>query len=302
VPRVTTRALALSPATRRQVRWILVVAAIVGVIIGVQTLVLHLRTDPLADVHAYYDAGSRLNAGQPLYDQPATTDEAAFYRYPPLLAIAFRPLAQLPFPVAAAIWEGTLIALFALTIWRIGGRDPRTWLVVSYLAAPIAWTLAIGQAHMAVTFLMALASPWAVALAAQLKLFPALLAVWWIGRREWRDLALFTAWMVGLVILQLILEPAGTLAYLSFPDLAQVGNVQNLSLYSSSPYLWIAFVAALVLIALRLAPTRWGWIAAVALSVFATPRLNMYQFAALLAAKAPVDRPRPPAPQRDPST
>ena len=288
---MTTRALALSPATRRQVRWILVVAAIVGVIIGVQTLVLHLRTDPLADVHAYYDAGSRLNAGQPLYDQPATTDEAAFYRYPPLLAIAFRPLAQLPFPVAAAIWEGTLIALFALTIWRIGGRDPRTWLVVSYLAAPIAWTLAIGQAHMAVTFLMALASPWAVALAAQLKLFPALLAVWWIGRREWRQLALFAAWVVGLGVLQLILEPAGTLAYLSFPDLAQVGNVQNLSLYPISSYLWIAFVAALVLIALRLAPTRWGWIAAVALSVFATPRLNMYQFTALLAAKAPVREP-----------
>ena len=47
---------------------------------------------------------TRLNAGQPLYAQPAGVDEAAFYRYPPLLAIVFRPLALLPFEAAAAVW------------------------------------------------------------------------------------------------------------------------------------------------------------------------------------------------------
>ena len=74
-------------------RRVLVLGAVVGLLLGIETVVLHLTTDPLADVHAYYDAGARLNAGQPLYDQPATTDEADFYRYPPLLAILFRPLA-----------------------------------------------------------------------------------------------------------------------------------------------------------------------------------------------------------------
>ena len=58
----------------RGVQLVLVLAAVVGVLIGIDTLVIHLRLDPLADVHAYYDAGARLNAGLPLYDQPAGTD------------------------------------------------------------------------------------------------------------------------------------------------------------------------------------------------------------------------------------
>jgi hypothetical protein len=288
-PPLTARALRLSPATRRQVRWILVVAAVVGLLIGVDTFLLHVRADPLADVRAYYDAGARLNAGLPLYDQPASTDDAAFYRYPPLLAILFRPLALLPFPVAAAIWEAVVIGAFALTVVRIGARDRVTWLLVGMLAAPILWTIAIGQAHLPMTLLMALASPWAVAIATHLKLFPALLAVWWLGRRDWRQLGLFAAWLVGLGILQLVLEPTGTIAFLSFPGLEQVGTVENLSLYGISPVLWLGSVVLLVVVALRLAPTRWGWAAAVALSVFATPRLHLYQLSALLAAKAPVD-------------
>jgi hypothetical protein len=289
-PSQPARVLVLSPATRRQVRWILVIAALVGVVIGLDILLLHVRADPLADVHAYYDAGARLNAGLPLYDQPATTDDAAFYRYPPLLAILFRPLALLPFPVAAAIWEVIVVAAFVLTVVRIGARDRGTWLLVGMLAAPILWTIAIGQAHLPMTLLMALASPWAVAFAAHLKLFPALLAVWWLGRREWRQLGVFAAWVVGLGVVQLVLEPAGTLAFLSFPGFGQVGSVANLSLYGISPLLWAASLVVLALVALRLAPTRWGWVAAVVLSVFATPRLHLYQLSALLAAKAPVDR------------
>src|SRR6476646_6140880 len=95
-----SRYLALLDTPR--VQFVLIAASVLGVIIGLDTLILHLTTDPLADVHAYYDAGARLNAGLPLYDQPATTDESDFYRYPPLLAILFRPLATLPFEAAAA--------------------------------------------------------------------------------------------------------------------------------------------------------------------------------------------------------
>ena len=82
----------------RRVRWVFIAASVLGLVIGIDTLILHLRLDPLADVRAYYDAGARLNAGQPLYIQPATTDDAGFYRYPPLLAIAFRPFSNSSFP------------------------------------------------------------------------------------------------------------------------------------------------------------------------------------------------------------
>ncbi len=110
-----------------------IAASLLGLAIGIETLVLHLRLDPLADVHAYYDAGARLNAGLPLHDQPAGTDDAAFYRYPPLLAIIFRPLALLPFETAALIWVAALVAMLIGTIVRMGARDPWTWIVLGWL-------------------------------------------------------------------------------------------------------------------------------------------------------------------------
>jgi hypothetical protein len=265
------------------VRRVLVLAAVVGLALGIQTLVLHLSTDPLADVHAYYDAGARLNAGLPLYDQPATTDDNEFYRYPPLLAIAFRPLAMLPFDVAATIWEGFLAACLALTIVRLG-PNRRTWLVLGMLALPTLWSLAIGQAQVVVTLLMALGSPWALALAAHLKIFPALAAIWWLGRRDLRSFGWFVGWLVAIGVVQLVLEPAGTLAFPSTLGLEQVGNVENRSLYSVAPVAWAIALVAGTVVAWRLAPTRYGWAAAVALSVLATPRLLLYQLSSLVAA------------------
>ena len=208
----------------RGVQVVLVAAAVLGVLIGLQTLVLHLTMDPLADVRAYYDAGARLNAGLPLYVQPAGTDDAAFYRYPPLLAVAFRPLALLPFETAALIWEG----LPARRLRRDGGSiryfeiDGPGWSWAGW-PRPIAWSLAVGQAQVLVTFLVILGTPWGIALAANLKLLPILVAVYWIGRRDRRALVRLAAWVAGLTVLSLALEPAGTVAFLGFPDLAQVG-------------------------------------------------------------------------------
>ena len=265
------------------VRRVVYAGAIVGLVLGVQTVVLHLTTDPLADVHAYYDAATRLNAGQPLYEQPATTDESEFYRYPPLLAIAFRPLALLPFEVAALVWEAFLVVCLAATIVRLRPRSRWTWVALGMLALPTGWSLAIGQAQIVVTLLLALGAPWAVALAANLKLFPALAAIWWFGRRDVRSIVAFAAWMAVLGLVQLVLEPAGTLAFPGSLGLEQVGDVENRSLYALSPFLWAIAVAAGIAIAWRLAPTRYGWAAAVALSVLATPRLLIYQLSTLLA-------------------
>ncbi len=274
------------------VRRVLAGAAVLGLALGIQTLVLHLSTDPLADVHAYYDAGARLNAGLPLYDQPATTDENAFYRYPPLLAIAFRPLAALPFEAAAVIWEAFLVGCFALTVRRLG-LNRRTWVVLGMLALPTGWSLAVGQAQVAVTLFMTLGSPVALALAAHLKIFPALAAIWWVGRRDWRSLGWFAVWLAAFGMLQLVFEPVGTLAFPSTLGFEQVGNVENRSLYAISPPAWAIAVVAGTVVAWRLAPTRFGWPAAVVLSVLATPRLLIYQLSTFAAA---LGGPKPPPP------
>jgi glycosyl transferase family 87 len=273
------------------VRRVLVLGAIVGLLLGIETVVLHLTTDPLADVHAYYDAGARLNAGQPLYDQPASTNEADFYRYPPLLAILFRPLALLPFGLAAAIWMTLIGLMFVATIVRLDLRRPLTLFVVCALALPTGWSIVIGQAQVAVTLLLALGNPWAIALAANLKVFPILVAVWWLGRRDWRPLGWLAVWVVALIGFQLVVAPSDTLAYLSFLRLDQVGSVISLSPYAMSPLLWAAMVVGLVVLAIWSAPRRYGWAVAVTLSVLASPRLLLYQLSSLVAGvRDPDDR------------
>jgi hypothetical protein len=275
------------------IRRVLVLAAVLGVGLGLETVVLHLSTDPLADIHAYYDAGARLNAGLPLYEQAAGTNDPSFYRYPPLLAVAFRPLALLPYGAAALIWEAILLVAFGLTIIRLGPRRKATWVVLGMLALPIGWSLVIGQAQVLVTLLMAIAAPWSLALATHLKLFPALAALWWVGRREWGSLARFGLWIIGLTVVQLVLEPRATLAYPGFLATDQVGQVNSVSPYLISPWLWATLVLVGVVAALRWAPTRLGWALSVAVSVLANPRLLVYQLSTLAAGlRAPDDRGR----------
>ena len=267
--------------------------AVFGSLVGAYIFVLHATTDPAADVHAYYDAGTRLNAGIPLYEQPAATTDAAYYRYPPLLAIAFRPLALVPFEAAAAMWMAILVGALAASVWLAGVRNRWTWYVLGWLAAPIAWALAVGQAQILVMFLLTLASPFGLALAGHLKLLPALAAIYWLGRRDWPMLRRFLAWGFGLAALSFVLEPSGTIAYLSFPNLEQVGEVTNLSPYAISPALWAVSVAVLAVGALLFAQTRFGWFLALLLSVLASPRLHLYQFSSLFAIR------RVPASSRD---
>ncbi len=283
-------AFTLSPARRRSSRLLLFAAATIGVLVGIAATYGHLRGDPLADVRAYYDAGARLNAGQPLYPADADTNLANFYRYPPLLAIVFRPLALLPYDVAALLWGVAMVGAFLLTLRRIGfGTNTRY--AVAILALPIGWSLAIGQAQVLMTLFIALGTPLGVALAANVKLFPALIGLYWLGRRDWRSLRNLILWGLGLLALQFVLEPTGTIAFLRFPSLDQVGQVNNLSPYGISPVLWAVLVAAGALLTIRLAPSKWGWAAAVVFSVVAVPRLFSYQFMTFLAGLRRPDEP-----------
>lgn len=268
---------------RRRLNLALVAVGALGTFLGLAWLAANVQSELLIDVRAYYDAGARLNAGEPLYAQTVSTNESAFYRYPPLLAIAFRPLALLPFPIAAAMWEVVVIAA-AVGFVVMVRPDLKGWSFMGVLALPIIWSVVIGQAQVPVTFLLAVGSPWALALATNLKVLPALAAIWWIGRRDWNALGRFVAWSAGLAVLQLVLEPAGSLAFPSVFNLGTVGEVRNWSPYAISPALWAALLVIGTIAAWRLAPTRWGWAAAVALSVLATPRLLLYQLMTLLAA------------------
>jgi hypothetical protein len=199
------------PEPARLVPLALFALAVVGAFAGIYVLWLHATTDPLNDVQAYYWAGARLNAGLSLYPPDQSVSTPLGYPYPPLLAILFRPLALMPFEAAAAVWEVVVIASFVTTAWWMGLRRRETWLALGILALPIAWCVVIGQAQVLLTLFTAIGAPWSIALAANIKLFPALIALWWIGRRDWRSLGVFVATLVGLGLLQLVLAPQATL-------------------------------------------------------------------------------------------
>jgi hypothetical protein len=283
------RGIAPSPRRRRWVRRIAVAGAGVGALLGLAILVLHLTTDPLIDIRRYYEAGRRLNQGLPLYGL-VSADMTATYLNPPLLAILFRPLALLPFPVAAAAWEAIVLASLALTVWR-AGLNRRVLVVMCWLALPICWALVIGQVEIVLTLLLSFGTPAAVALAGSVKLFPWLAAVYWVGRRQWRSLGGFVAWAAALFLFQLLVEPAATLAFIRLEWLDASFEVRNFSLWVIHPVLWLAGAIAAGVAAIRLAGTRWGWSAAVAFTVMANPRLLMYQLTTLLAALSGPGRP-----------
>jgi hypothetical protein len=294
MPSESAVALRFSPQGRRLVMVVLAVSGVVGVLLGLETLVFHLQLDPFADVRIYYEAGARLNAGQPLYGV-GSDEGVGWYVYPPLLAILFRPLALLPFPWAAAIWEVVIVGATALAIRR-AGLTRLTALAVAWLALPICWALAVGQAEPVVTALLALGSPATVALAGHIKLVPWLVAVYWLGRGDIRSLVRFGVWVIVIGVIQLVLAPEATLAMIRGEWLAPAFNTRNISPFAISPVLWAPLAAAGAVIAIRLARGAWGWAAAVAFAVFANPRLLVYQLMSLLAAMSgPRDVPPPQA-------
>jgi hypothetical protein len=283
---------------QRAIRLGIFALAVVGALAGAGVAWIHLTTDPLADAHAYFDAADRLNHGLPLYPPGIDPSSNLVYLYPPLLAVALRPFALLPYPVFALVWEAIVLVSFGLLIVQLG-TNRRIWLAIGILGIPIGWALSIAQAHVPMTLLLAIGQPWSVALAANVKIFPALVALWWLGRRDYQAFIAFLLWMLLWGLAQLVLEPGGTIEFLGGGvGLAQLGAVRNISPFAfGSPILWAALVILVGLLTLRLARTRWGWAAAIALGTLSPPRLLVYMLTGLLAA---LREPQPPgAPDPD---
>ncbi|MEW5991545.1 MAG: glycosyltransferase 87 family protein [Chloroflexota bacterium] len=277
---------------RRMGWWVLYTLAAIGGVLGLGMLWFHLTTDPLADVRAYYDAATRLNEGQPLYAAAGDATTPTYYFYPPLLAILMRPFAAvMPYHVFAVGWAAVVAASFVALLRRLGANR-NAFVALGLLGMPIGWALAIAQAHVPMTLLMAIGQPWSIALATNLKLFPVLVAVWWLGRRQYQAVGALIGWLILLAFGQWLLEPAGATAFFGAVGLDETAGVRNISPYAISPILWAVLAVAGAVGALFLAPTRWGWAAAIALATLATPRLIIYMLTGLLAAVREPDPPR----------
>jgi hypothetical protein len=160
--------------------------------------------------------------------------------YPPT---AFVPLAWIGFlswPAAVAVWLAILSAAALATLWVLGVRDPRQY--VLWLATPMVLsTAAIGNATVLVVFFVALTWRWrdspgraAVALTAAIaiKLFVAPLVVWLLLTKRYRAAA-YTVIATPLVIL-------GAWAVIGFAGLSRYASVLSANRYMfgrNGPYL-----------------------------------------------------------------
>jgi hypothetical protein len=126
-----------------------------------------------------------------------------------------------------------------------------------------------------------------IALAANIKLFPALIALYWLGRRDWESLAAFLVWGGLIVAAQLIVDANDTFAYfrtIGFDQVAEGSGLRNISPWTWFGQIgWLALLLAGCVAVLAAARTRWGWAAAVTVATLAPPRLLVYMLSSLLA-------------------
>lgn len=163
------------------------------------------RALPLGyDFDAYWSAAKRLAAGAPLYPAP---DEAlgqhGQFKYLPLVAVPFLPLAALPLEAATLVWLGIEIAIAAAVgVVLLGAlpRDARPWAAAGYvLFLPLVFEVTIGNLDLASVALMLLAwrlrdrperAAIPLALGVGLKLLPAAMLLFYLAAGRWRVVAL----------------------------------------------------------------------------------------------------------------
>jgi hypothetical protein len=244
-----------------------------------------------ADLATYQRAGDALWTNGDAWAASAGVPEDFRYRYPPLLAMVIPILGWPP------LWF-TLIAIATAVPIIVGYRvaGPAGLLPAALLIGAWGQQLLNGNAQAFVVALLAVApltgryGAAGIALATMLKLHPALAIVWYVGRREWSNLAWFVAALIVLLVVQLPWLPAMVEFYLSDPTATE--TIPGMSLRALGVIPWLAGTAALGIVSLIFARSRYGWLLATLLQLVALPRVLLVNLALLLAAPLPPIRSR----------
>lgn len=227
----------------------LVALAAVG--LALLAVIVAFEWTHLNDEYAYWQAGARLWAGQPLYDAAAAPNTPYAYWYPPPLAQVMAPLtAVLSADTFAVLWTALLLAC----LWWLGGRNLLVGLaLIAFL--PVAVELRVRNVHLLIAVLAVLALRrsslfWIPATA--LKITPVLGVVYEAAAERWREAGKVAA--VGLVVLaaSVVLAPG---AWREFLDIvgARAGTDGG-SLFPAIPFaVRLAAGVALAIVAGRLA-------------------------------------------------
>lgn len=258
---------------------IVALAVIIGV--GLVNLIQATTHWTLSDAAAYWNAGLRLREGEPLYPVLTNVDASEVYRYAPWLAWLAVPVTYLPVQIAGALWSAVLLVASAIALVPLARA--RAWLAVAFFGPILVGISAVGNVHPLliaplVWTVERRSGPLWVGVAASLKIFPLLFALVYLGRREWLRAG------VAVAITALLWAPA------LLSDLSGYATEPGLAAsLISVPILWAVVVGAAIGLALRLARTRFGWLAAALSVVLALPRLFVYDVTYLMVG-SPRDR------------
>lgn len=255
---------------------LLVIALVVGV--GISQLILTAGDWHLRDMGAYWDAAERLRAGEPLYPAIADTEASEVYRYAPWFAWAWVPVTYLPRDIAGVLWS--LLLLLASAAALVPFVRMRAWLPIAFFLPILVGISAIGNVQPLIVAALVLgverrSGPLWIALAASLKAVPILFVATYIGRRHWVRAAA-TVLLTALLVVPMLLHDLG-----SYPTTADAA-----ALLIQWPVVYAVVVGSAIVITLRLARTRYAWLASSSTVALALPRFFVYDVTFLMTSVA----------------
>ena len=244
---------------RRRAWWLVGVSVAAMLIVYARFAIIEpIQNWAADDLAINYSAANVLRAGGSIYDAaalraahaayigpPGHLYEVLFLTYnnPPLTAVLFAPLTLLPFPVAQTVFVLINNACYLLglgLIWRALRARPLDVVLSLLLGVMLFYyaarqTFGLGQMNGLLVLMMgaavmatvkehdAAAGGW-LALAAALKLSPAVLVLFFVARRRWRGV--FGAVLVGglLAIVMVMFTGSDTLGYFITQVLPNVGR------------------------------------------------------------------------------
>ena len=219
----------------------------------------------------------------------ASAGRVGAYLYSPAFAQILTPLVLLPWPVFAAVWTGLLAAAY----WALVGN----WALPLLLFLPIPFEIISGNIHLlyAVAIVIGFRCPAAWALMLLTKVTPGVGLLWFLVRREWRQLA--TALLVtgAIAAVSYVLDPSAWARWLELLRTDAVtagsGSFTTVGWYLPIPLLPRLIAAAVVVVVAALTDRRWLVPVAV---VLALPVVWLNSLAVLVAC-VPLLRPTPAA-------
>lgn len=173
-----------------------------------------LEGHALRDLDLYLKAGLHFRLGQPVYldglvsVRPPDPADYPFVYPPPTLPVA-AVLSMLPAGLVTIGWLAGMVGAALLGLHRIGLRG---WWLIAFLAwPPLAEGLYVGNVAVLLFLLFAIA-PWSgvgLVVGPLLKLPSAVLSLWLIAERRWRDFVLGLLIVAALVVVSLPLTGLG---------------------------------------------------------------------------------------------